>query len=74
MDDLIAAAAGREPADIVLKNCRYVDVFTGKIRSGDIALKGDRIAGVGEGYRGREEADLAGKIVIPGLIDGHMHI
>lgn len=74
MKELIAVALGEKPADVVLKNGSYVDVFTGTLRTGDIALSGGVIAGAGGCYRGKEEVDLAGKIVLPGLIDGHMHI
>ena len=48
---LIDTAAGRIPADTVIKNCQVVNVFSGKIQKGDIALCGDKIAGIGE-YQG----------------------
>ena len=69
----IDAAISRNQCDIVLKNARYLDVFCGKIRKGDIAIKGDRIVGIGK-YRGKEVYDLEGKIVLPGFIDAHVHI
>lgn len=69
----IDAAISRSECDIVLKNARYLDVFCGKIRKGDIAIKEDRIVGIGN-YRGRTEYDLSGKVVLPGFIDSHVHI
>lgn len=71
--ELINTASGRKPADLVLKNARIVNVFTGEILSGDIALAGGRIAGIGE-YAGREELDLQGGYALPGFIDAHMHL
>ncbi len=69
----VDAAISRNQCDIVLKNARYLDVFCGKIRKGDIGIKGDRIVGIGK-YRGKEVYDLAGRIVLPGFIDAHVHI
>lgn len=74
MKEWIKVALGEMPADVVLKNGSYVDVFTGTLRTGDIALFDGLIIGVGGCYRGKEEVDLGEKIVLPGLIDGHMHI
>ncbi|WPD24198.1 MAG: adenine deaminase [Candidatus Electrothrix scaldis] len=73
---LIDCAAGRIPADLVLRNGRIVHVFTGEIAQGDIAIINGYIAGVDEqgGYQGKEEVDLAGSYVSPGFIDGHIHI
>ena len=70
---LADVAAGRKKADVVLKNAAYLDVFSVCVRHGDIAVCGGKIAGVGE-YEGETEYDFGGKIVTPGLIDGHMHI
>lgn len=69
----IDAAAGRTKADIVLKNASYVNVYTGKTDKGDIAIVGDRIVGVGK-YEGIKEYDVEGLTVLPGYIDGHVHI
>lgn len=70
---LIDTAAGRIPADVVIKNCKVVNVFSGKIVEGDIALCGGQIAGVGS-YEGITEVDAHGKYAAPGFIDGHIHI
>ena len=71
---LLAVARGDAPADLVLRNGRLVNVFSGQIEDADIAIFQDRIAGIGPGYQGREEVDLAGAYVAPGLIDAHVHI
>lgn len=69
----IDAAISRNQCDIVLKNARYVDVFCGRLRKGDIAICGDRIVGIGK-YRGKEVYDLEGKVILPSFIDAHVHI
>lgn len=69
----IDVAAGREPAELVLKNARIINVFTSEIIEGDIAVQNGLIAGIGS-YQGLEEIDLEGAYVSPGLIDGHVHL
>ncbi len=69
----IKAAKRDEKADLVLKNATFVDVFTGKIRKGDIAVVGEKIVGTGE-YAGKEEIDCTNLTVLPSYIDGHVHI
>jgi adenine deaminase len=71
---LLAVARGDIPADLLLKNGRIINVFSGEIEQADIAIVGDRIAGIGSGYRGKQEIDLDGAYVAPGLIDAHVHI
>lgn len=73
LGEYIDAAIGRKKAEIVLKNGKFVNVFTGEICKGDIAIEGGRIVGFGE-YEGETEYDIAGKIAVPGLIDAHVHI
>lgn len=70
---LILTASGVRKADTVIKNCKVVNVFSGKIIEGDIALCGDQIAGVGE-YEGEVEIDAEGRYAAPGFIDSHIHI
>lgn len=70
---IINAAAGREPADLVLKNAAYVNVFSNEICHGDIAVAEGLIVGMGE-YSGAEEVDCGGKIVLPGFLDAHIHL
>ena len=67
-------ARGDEPADIVLRDGRVINVFTGEIVEADVAVAGDRIVGVGRGYDAAEEIDLGGRYVCPGLIDAHVHV
>ena len=62
------------PSDLVLRNARIVNVFSAEVYEGDIAILGERIVGIGEGYEGKKEIDLERAFVLPGLIDGHMHI
>lgn len=67
-------ARGSRPGDLVLRNGRIVDVFSGRLEEGDVCIVGDRIAGIGRGYRAAREIDLGGAVVAPGLIDAHVHI
>lgn len=73
---LIQVARGRRPADLLLRNARVVDVFNHEIIDADVAIAGDRIAGLAtrDGYQAREVHDLNGAYLAPGLIDGHVHI
>lgn len=70
---IIAAAAGREKADLVLKNAKYLNVFSNEFLCGDIAVANGLIAGVGK-YDGKTEIDVSGKLVLPGFIDAHIHL
>lgn len=60
-------------ADSVVKNGKILNVFTGEITDGDIAIADGMIAGIGQ-YDGEEIIDAQGKVIVPGFIDGHMHI
>jgi adenine deaminase len=71
---LISVARGEIPADLLLKNARIVNTFIGEIEQADVAIYGDRIAGVGDYGKAREIIDLQGKFLAPGLINGHTHI
>jgi len=73
MRDLIAVARGEAPADLVLKNARIANTFTGEIEKASVAVHQDRIAGVGDYRQGKEVLDLEGAYLCPGLIDGHVH-
>ena len=75
---LISVAKGEAPADLVLKNARIINTFVGGIEQGNVAIYGDRIAGIGD-YEGdyeqaKEIIDLQGNYLAPGLINGHTHI
>lgn len=71
---LIDVAAGREPADLVLKNANVIDVYQAEMISGDLAIIDGKIAGINGEYHGKETIDLKGKIVAPGFIDPHIHV
>jgi adenine deaminase len=70
----IAVARGAEPSDLVLRGGRVFSVFTGELLDGDVAISAEHVAGVGGPYEGRETVDVSGMILLPGFIDGHMHI
>ena len=70
---VIDVAAGRAPADLVLKNATYVNVFSNELCHGDIAVAEGLIVGMGE-YHGKVEVDVSGKLVLPGFIDAHIHL
>lgn len=70
---IIAVAAGRKKADLVLKNAKYLNVFSNEFLCGDIAVANGLIAGVGK-YDGKTEIDVSGKLVLPGFIDAHIHL
>ena len=73
LEDRIAQARGEAPADIVLRGGRVFDLVTGDMLEGDVAITGDRIAGIGT-YEGREVVDVEGLTLVPGFIDTHLHI
>ena len=70
----IDQALGREPADLVVKDTRFLDVPTGELREGDVAIAGERIVGTFESYEGTREIDGRGLTVVPGFIDSHVHV
>ncbi|WP_369283476.1 adenine deaminase [Oscillibacter sp. GMB15532] len=74
---LLAVAGGKEPADLVVTNGKIVNVFSGEIYDGGIAVAGDKIAAVGDvDYtigEGTKVLDAQGKYLTPGFIDGHIH-
>src|SRR5256885_1420376 len=70
----LAVARGDEPADLVLEGGRVLSVFTGELLEADVAVSGEHVAGVGPGYEGRDAFDATGLTIVPGFVDGHMHI
>ena len=70
---LISVAKGELPADIILADAKVVNVFTGEIEPGNVAIYDDRIAGVGDYHQAKQVLDLSGKYLAPGLINGHIH-
>jgi len=71
---LIAVARGNQPADLILANAKIVNTFPGEIISGNVAICGDRIAGVGDYHEAKQTLDVSGKYLAPGFIDGHVHL
>ncbi|SDH88511.1 adenine deaminase [Alloyangia pacifica] len=74
LETKIAQGRGDEAADLVLKGGRILDLITGELIAGDVAICGDTIVGVYESYEGKREIDVAGAILVPGFIDTHLHI
>jgi len=70
----IRQARGHAAADLVIKNTGILDIATGSIRRGDVALAGDVIVGTQEEYHGAIEIDGRDAVVTPGFIDSHVHI
>lgn len=68
-----AMVTGREPADVRIDNVRIVDVFSGEIREGSVSIGEGRILGFGP-FEAGEVVDGEGRWLLPGLIDGHVHI
>ncbi len=73
MNTIISAANKKQPVDLLLKNCKIIDVYQGKIMEGNIGISGNYIIGIGN-YQGKIEIDLDGSYVSPGFIDAHMHL
>jgi adenine deaminase len=69
----LAVARGEEPADLVLRGGQVLSVFTREWLPVDIAIVDGAVAGLGE-YEGRETLGVAGKYLVPGFIDAHMHL
>ena len=69
----IDVAAGRRPADLVLRGAKIVNVLSCEVHDGDVAIVGDRIAGIGR-YESAQVVDLDGLYICPGLIDAHVHV
>lgn len=73
LKERIQIASGDGIADLLIKNGRVVDVFSGQIEKKDVAIFGGVIVGFGD-YQAREIIDVKGDFLCPGLIDGHVHI
>ncbi|HVZ94903.1 MAG TPA: adenine deaminase [Phycisphaerales bacterium] len=72
--EMMKAARGDAPADLILSNARVVNVFTGEVLPANIAVFGGRVIGVGDLTDAREVVDVRGAHVGPGFIDAHMHV
>jgi adenine deaminase len=71
--DLLDAARGLVPADIVCKNARIFNPFTCSWETGTLAITDGTVLGIGD-YAGKTEYDFKGRYIVPGLIDAHVHI
>ena len=74
LSKLIAVARGDAPADLLLQNAKIINTFVGIIEEGNVAIYGDKIAGVGNYVKAKETIDIKGRYLAPGFIDGHIHI
>ena len=70
---MIELARGDKKVDLVLKNARLINVFSGDIHLTNVAVHQDRIIGMGD-YQAKEQIDLKGKYLVPGFMDGHVHL
>jgi len=73
LDEIIKSARGEKDADILLTNARIIDVFSGEIVAGNIAIAGGYIVGFGS-YPAKRTVDMGNRFVSPGFIDAHVHI
>ena len=69
----LSIARGEQPAALLFKNARLVNVLSGEIHAANVAVDDGRIVGIGD-YRGRKVIDLRGAYLAPSLIDGHFHV
>lgn len=74
LSTLIAQGRGQIPADLVLRGGRILDLITGALLEGDVAICGDTIVGTCATYEARQVIDVTGLILVPGFIDTHLHI
>jgi adenine deaminase len=72
--DIIPVAKGEQTADLLIKNAKVVNVFSGDIKETNVAIFQKRIAGIGDYKKGKMVMDLEGKFLVPGLINAHLHI
>ena len=70
----IDKALGRRPADLVIKHARILNLATGALEEGDVAVAGEIVVGTHESYDGRVTVDGRGAVVVPGFIDTHVHV
>ncbi|NIY73885.1 adenine deaminase [Marivivens donghaensis] len=74
LETRIAMGRGDIPADVVLSGGEVLCVVTGSVFDADVAICGDTIVGVGQGYEGKKVIDVSGLTLVPGFIDTHLHI
>jgi len=71
--EIIRAARGEKRVDLLIKNARIINVLSGEIYPGNVAIDGGLIVGFGD-YQAVQTIDLEGKYLAPGFLDGHMHM
>ena len=71
---LLKSALGEEPCDLLFKNAKFANLCTMEYETGGIAVKDGVIVGIGGGYAAKETVDCAGHLLLPGFIEGHMHV
>jgi len=69
----LGIARGEQPAELLFKNARLVNVLSGEIHPANVAVDDGRVIGLGD-YRARRVIDLRGSYLAPSLIDGHFHV
>lgn len=74
LEELIKVARGDKLADLLLTNGRLINVYSGEIAETQVAIAGNKIAGIGPGYRAKETLDLSGRYLCPGFINAHVHV
>src|SRR6056297_1189527 len=74
LETRIAQGRGDAPADLLLRGGHVFDLITGAMISGDVAICGDTIVGIGAAYEGKRVIDVTGLTLVPGFIDTHLHI
>ncbi|MFH1416534.1 MAG: adenine deaminase [Elusimicrobiota bacterium] len=73
LEDFLKVASGERKADLLIKNARIVNVLSNEIVKNDVAVSGGRICGFGD-YRAKKTIDIKNRYLLPGYIDGHIHI
>ena len=74
LEKLIQVARGEIEGDLLLKNAKLINVYSGEIQETDVVIAEEKIAGIGKGYQAKKEINLDGQYLAPGFIDGHVHI
>lgn len=74
MQKLLEVALGKRPCDLVIKGGKIANVLSLEYETADIAISDGIIVGVGQGYSGKQEIDATNTVLMPGMIDGHLHI
>ncbi len=74
LGDRLAVARGDKPAELVIRNAHWLDVFSGTWQTGDVAIFDGLIVGVSDSYEAKSVIDAKGAALVPGFIDSHVHI